>query len=82
MIGLVTGQRVRVKRTGKLGVVTALGRREDEDGFYTAALVLLDPFVARWSGAAPSCVTTLEGVYAIEDLEEAPPDAVFSYPIG
>ena len=82
MIAFATGQRVRVRWSGKIGIVRALGMQQDEEGDdYWAALVSLDPFVARFSGDRPSCLTTLEGIYALEDLEEAAPGAVFSYPV-
>ena len=69
MSALAPGQRVRVKRSGKTGVVTALGKREEAGHMTVAALVLLDPFVARWSDCRPSCVVALEGIYGADDLE-------------
>src|SRR5262245_26555966 len=75
--GLTTGQRVRVRRSGKVGILITLGQRADEDGPYVAALVLLDPFVAHWADERPSCLTALEGIYRVEDLEAAAPGAIF-----
>jgi hypothetical protein len=68
MTALTTGQRVRVRWSGKTGIVTDSQLRHHPDGT-PSALVLLDPFVARWHDTRPSCVTTLEVIYATEDLE-------------
>ncbi len=69
MISFTVGQRVRCTWSKKLGRVLDPQIRHYPEGV-PGVLVSLDPFVANWHDDRPSCVTTLEVIYAAEDLVE------------
>lgn len=68
MIAFSVGQRVQCRWSKKTGIVSDPSLRHHPDGT-PSVLVLLDPFAAEWHDGRPSCVTTLEVIYAAEDLE-------------